>query len=65
MGDISNENKQLTVPKWVEIWLAGIVTYLIAGQSLDFFAVSFSEQAKDLVQYGLGVITGMYIQLKK
>ncbi|MFZ5645777.1 MAG: hypothetical protein ACOY46_19645 [Bacillota bacterium] len=60
-----DENKQITVPKWVEIWLAGIVTYLIVGQSLDSFASAFNEQAKDLVQYGLGVVTGMYIQLKR
>lgn len=60
------ENKQITtLPKWVEIWLAVLVTGLIAGLALDKLAVSFTDTAKDLIQYGLGLITGIYVQLKK
>lgn len=51
-----------TLPTWVTYWLAGLVTYLLVGQSLDLLAPSFADQAKEYISYGLGLVTGVFIK---
>ena len=51
-----------TAPKWVPIWLAVIVTGLIAGKAAGALPVDFNAEAREYIQYGFGVVTGLFMQ---
>lgn len=49
-------------PHWVPIWLAVIVTGLIAGKAAGVLPVGFNDEAREYIQYGFGVVTGLFMQ---
>lgn len=51
-----------TAPSWVPIWLAVIVTGLIAGKAAGALPVDFNAEAREYIQYGFGVVTGLFMQ---
>ena len=52
-----------TAPWWVPVWLAVIVTGLIAGKAAGVLPVDFNTEAREYIQYGFGVVTGLFMQV--
>jgi len=52
-----------TAPWWVPVWLAVIVTGLIAGKAAGVLPADFGVEAREYIQYGFGVVTGLFMQV--